>query len=201
MIEAVNCQLFNIINYMIELLEDIKIVLEREIALNFSRIYLNNGTEIIPSEIADRDNYSQGSFLPRQEWRIANLVEIDRLNISPACLPTEWNLGKYIGVTQIPDDLIQPLRDIINNTDLNPQQPGEDIHQVTLHPDYPTILEQLSIYLQQYSLIPDRIQPWGLHSHRSGLVTSTLDTVRFLPNKPQIGLHLESTPATQTFID
>jgi hypothetical protein len=168
---------------MERLIEDLKIVLERGLDLNISQLSINNGTELI-----ECSKYLPKSFVPRQEWRTFHPEEIDILT----CLPARWDLGKYIGVIQLPESLIQPLRDILDRSEFDPLDPDRYINKISFNPDYQSIVEKIATHLQYYCIGTDKIKSLGIHLNRSGLITTTVDAIEFLPNKPHVGLHLDS---------
>ncbi|AFY34504.1 hypothetical protein [Calothrix sp. PCC 7507] len=178
-------------DYTSQLIEDINIVPEQGITINSEQLKINNGTELLSLQIADKEEYLPASFIPKQEWKIVTAVEKERL-ILLLDRSEKWNLGKYIGVIQIPNNLIEPLRVIINTLNLNSDRPEHNISKISLHAEYQPLIQNISSYLQKYSLTPDGIQCLGIHSHCSGLITSTVDAVRFLPKQPRVGLHLDS---------
>lgn len=163
--------------------EDLKIVLERGLDLDTSQLSINNGTELI-----ERSNYLPKSFVPRQEWRTFHPEEIDLFT----CLPDQWELGKYIGVIQLPEALTQPLRDIIDRSEFDPLDPERDLDKISFNPDYQSIVEKIATHLQYYCLSTDKIKSLGIHINRAGLITTTVDAIEFLPDKPHVGLHLDS---------
>ncbi|BAZ40320.1 hypothetical protein NIES4101_62810 [Calothrix sp. NIES-4101] len=173
-----------------QLIDDVKIVAEQAIDIASVRLQINNGTKVLPIEIAVQEGYLPNSFIPRQEWKIVN-AEKEQLMLSPKCCG-KWNLGKYIGVLQIPNHLIEPLREIIGTLNLHIDRLEDNISKVSLHTKYQAIIENISSYLQNYTLTPERTTCLGVHSHQSGLITSTVDALRFLPNQPCVGLHLDS---------
>jgi hypothetical protein len=149
--------------------EDIKITIESQEIAN--RFWLNSGTRFVAAE----PNYLPNSFLPQTDWRPLTLAELAQLTNRP----DRWDLGKQVGIVQIPDAIAQPFRQI-------------DIQQAALHPDYQSAIQELTAYLQRYSLYESEIKPLGMHTSAPGLVTTTMDRVRYLPQKPFVGLHLDS---------
>jgi hypothetical protein len=169
---------------MERLIEDLKIVLERGIDLNIlSQLSINNGTELI-----ECSKYLPKSFVPRQEWRTFHPEEIDILT----CLPDRWDLGKYIGVIQFPEFLIQPIRDIFDRSEFDSLDPERDLDKICSAPDYQSIVEKIAVHLQCYCLSTDKIKSLGIHVNRAGLITTTVDAIEFLPRQPHVGLHLDS---------
>jgi hypothetical protein len=116
---------------MERLIEDLKIVLERGIALNTFQLSINNGTQLI-----ECSKYLPKSFVPRQEWRTFDPDEIDILT----CLPDRWDLDRYIGVIQFPESLIKPLRDILDRSEFDPLDPDRYINKVSFNPEYQSIV-------------------------------------------------------------
>jgi hypothetical protein len=177
---------------MEQLTEDIKIIVDRDIESDSERFLLNSGTNILSPIESNNLNYVQGCFLPKQEWRTVNSVELEQLTTSTD-IQSNWDLGSQIGIISIPDHLVQPFRQIIRTIDIDLNQPNEDINKVSLHPNYQYAIQEICAYLQQYALIPnDEIKNLGVHCSQPKLVTTTVNAVKYLPHKPYVGLHLDS---------
>ena len=172
---------------MRELAEDIKIILDKEIEINEVPISINSGTLKLQSELIEQHGYLPNSYVPNHTWRWINQSEISIL-IASADQIKEWTLGGYIGVIKILDSLIEPLR---NKLEIDSSS-IKDISLESLQTDYHSIIENISSYLQSYLLSSDEINYLGIQRHQPGLVTSTVDRIRYLPKLPHVGLHLDS---------
>ncbi|WP_427157625.1 hypothetical protein ACQFX9_18835 [Aliinostoc sp. HNIBRCY26] len=178
---------------MNQIIEDIKIVLDRNLELNPERFLLNNGTSILSTDEANNLNYLQNCFIPKQEWRKVSSIELEQLTTSIDDLQSNWDLGSHIGIMRIPEYLIQPLREIISTINLDLSQSREDISKVTLNPSYQCAIEAIRTHIQQYALMTnDEIKTLGIHCAKPQLITTTVNTVQYLPHRPYVGLHLDS---------
>lgn len=178
---------------MNQIIEDIKIVLDRNLELNPERFSLNNGTSLLSAAEANNLNYLQNCFIPKQEWRQVNSIELEQLTTSIDDLQSHWDLGGNIGIITIPEYLIQALREIIRTIDIDLSQPRKDISKVTLNPNYQRSIEAIRTHIQQYALITnDEIKTLGIHCSKPQLITTTINTVQHLPHQPYVGLHLDS---------
>lgn len=178
---------------MEQIIEDIKIIVDRDIEANPARFSLNNGTSILSPAEANNLNYLQDCFLPKQEWRTVNSVELEQLTTSTDDIQSNWDLGSQIGIINVPDHLVQPFRQIIRSIDIDLRKPSEDVRKVLLHPKYQYAIQEICAHLQQYTLIPnDEIKNLGVHCSQPKLVTTTVNAVKYLPHKPYVGLHLDS---------
>jgi hypothetical protein len=75
-----------------------------------------------------------------------------------------------VAIVQIPESLVAPLR---QDQDADPQA--------------------MAAYVQQtYGMSDREIKLLGMHCTPPGRITTTVDTHRYLPKKPHVGLHLDS---------
>jgi hypothetical protein len=172
---------------MSELIEDVKVIPDRGITTDQVQILINNGTKKLSSEVIEKDDYLADSFAPNQSWRLLNNTE-DSILISSVDKINQWKLGNCIGLLQVSDYVIKPLRDKLKLDNFS----IAGFSQVSLKTDYYSIIEKISTYLQSYLLFPDEISYLGIQKHRPGLLTSTVDSIRYLPKHPRVGLHLDS---------
>jgi hypothetical protein len=172
---------------------DIKIILDRsafalwhrEIDRESLPIKINNGTEIVAPTIAERDGYLPNSFIPKQTWRDLTATENLQSIFSWEAID-RWELGQYIGAIEIPDRLIAPLRQDIETKDRS------NYNSVILTANDLDTVAAISNHLQSYLLVDEEITALGLQRHPPGLITSTIDAIRYLPQLPRVGLHLDS---------
>ncbi|MEA5569103.1 MULTISPECIES: hypothetical protein [unclassified Anabaena] len=177
---------------MNQIIEDMKIILDRNVELNPERFFLNNGTSILSAAEANNLNYLQNCFIPTQEWRKVNSVELEQLT-SIDDLHGNWDLGGHIGIITIPEYLIQPLREIIRTIDIDLSHLRDGMSKVTLHPNYQYAIQAIRAHLQQYTLMTnDEIKTLGIHCSKPQLITTTVNTIKYLPRQPYVGLHLDS---------
>jgi hypothetical protein len=164
---------------------DIKIILDRAIDRDLISLKINNGTEKLAPEIAERDGYLPDSFVPKQTWRDLTIDEKHQLIVKIDTIDS-WNLGKYIGAIEIPDRLIAPLRQDIETKDRSSH------NSTILTQSDREIVAAISNYLRSYLLVNEEITTLGMQRHLPGLITSTVDAIRYLPQLPRVGLHLDS---------
>jgi hypothetical protein len=164
---------------------DIRIVLERGINPDRLLVQINNGTEKLSPELTDDDGYLPDSFVPKQIWRDLTPNENLKL-VSNIDTIERWNLGKYIGVIEIPERLIAPIRSGIESKDISSK------NGVLLTASDQEAVADISTYLRLDLLIDDEITMLGVQRHPPGLITSTIDAIHYLPQLPRVGLHLDS---------
>jgi hypothetical protein len=140
------------------------------------RLDLSDGTISAGQWENDEVEYNPGAFLPRTPWR----------------KPTDWERKclwqnswvtdvAFVGVARIPSALLAPLRNLVNDSDkdalrqLEPRRIREFIGPFV---DY--LRDRFAYKTEPFN--------HGIHVHRPGLETVTLDPA----NRKFLGLHLDS---------
>ena len=165
-----------------KLVSDIKIMTDSNFDIDSlsNKLTINNGTEYLDplSEIAK--DYAGESFIPKSTWR---RLEIDELELLIAD-SEHFDVSSTIGIMQIPASKLALLQQTLAFSE------GHfEINDKIL---YQQAIVQITNYLQAYCLPQVPIKSLGINSSFSGLVTTTRDEINYLPNKPHVGLHLDS---------
>jgi hypothetical protein len=144
--------------------------------IHTDRLDLSDGTISAGPSENDEVEYNPGAFLPRKPWRKPTDWERKRL------WQNSWVTDvAFVGVASIPNELLAPLRNLVNDTDtdalrqLEPRRIREFIGPFV---DY--LRDRFAYKTEPFN--------HGIHVHRPGLETVTLDPA----NRKFLGLHLDS---------
>ncbi|WP_310430032.1 hypothetical protein [Chamaesiphon sp. VAR_48_metabat_135_sub] len=162
-------------------LSDIKIIIDRGCDRTSERLQVNSGTVVLERSGLVQSECPPNAFVPKQDWRTLNSAEIEQSIISNDRIRSQ-NIGEYIGIIRVPNRLISPLSNLAETIITDPERCEVDVRQVPSHPEYRSILKNISTYLQKYAIVPNEIVSEGIfHCNRLGLVTCTRE-----------GLHVDS---------
>lgn len=164
------------------LITDIQIVGDRDFDPDTlaSKLTINTGNDRLEPTAKIAANYVGESFIPRLTWRHLNSAE-RQLLISPIC---QWVRGYNIGILKIPDRELELLRQTLIIADRQVTIEHNDLHQAAIR--------HIANYLQAYTVPQEPIKSLGINTSQPGLITTTRDEIKYLPDKPYVGLHLDS---------
>jgi len=140
------------------------------------RLDLSDGTVPAGQPENDEVEYNPGAFLPRKPWRKPTDWERKRL------WQNSWVTDvAFVGVASIPNELLAPLRNVLNDT-------GKDALRQLEPRRIREFIGPFVDYLRDRFAYKTEPFNHGIHVHLPGLETVTLDPA----NRKFLGLHLDS---------
>jgi len=141
------------------------------------RVFLSDGTTSLQQPDADKAGYTPGAFLPKTPWRKPTDWESKRLWQNSGVTNVD-----FVGVASIPNELLAELRRVVNDTSDKNTLRQLDPRRIREH------IGPLIDYLRDRFAYKSEPFNHGIHVHRHGRETVTLDTA----SGKYLGLHLDS---------
>jgi hypothetical protein len=108
------------------------------------RIWLSAGTR----RTDDPDmGYAEGAYVPCRPWRRATAAELRLMDVGGCPGPHKWRSSTDIAVIRIPDDLISPFIDVLEQRGLREAADPKTYETIATHPRWSENVAAMSEYL------------------------------------------------------
>jgi hypothetical protein len=174
-----------------QLVEGINLILSHEYDSKIlaNKLMINGGNYCLDPLAEIDTNYTDDSFVPKDNWRLLSSTELHILTSDES----QHSIGNSISIIKIPSAILEILKQtlildysiISNNKEVSCEISQQDIYEEEID----TIIRYIESHVNTSY---ESIQSLGIQASYPGLITTTRDFTKYLPQTPYVGIHLDS---------